>query len=69
MLSRSYQYINRSDNPSVAVAVSLLCPCRIWAEYKHSYYYYYYYYYYKHSVVISYIIYKTLIATYVLLKF
>eukprot|EP00116_Pleurobrachia_bachei_P007539 sb/3467801/ len=37
-------YINRSDYPAVTVTVILLCPCRIWAAYKHSYYYYYYYY-------------------------
>eukprot|EP00116_Pleurobrachia_bachei_P018910 sb/3479172/ len=42
-LLRSYQYINRSDYPAVTAAVPLLCPCRIWAEYKHRYYYYYYY--------------------------
>eukprot|EP00116_Pleurobrachia_bachei_P016271 sb/3476533/ len=47
LLSRFYQYINRSDYPAVTAAVLLLCPCRIWAEYKHSYYYYYYYYFSK----------------------
>eukprot|EP00116_Pleurobrachia_bachei_P006734 sb/3466996/ len=35
--------INRSDYPAVTVTVILLCPCRIWAAYKHRYYYYYYY--------------------------
>eukprot|EP00116_Pleurobrachia_bachei_P000712 sb/3460974/ len=29
--------------PAVTAVVLLPCPCRIWAEYKHSYYYYYYY--------------------------
>eukprot|EP00116_Pleurobrachia_bachei_P011848 sb/3472110/ len=27
--------INRSDYPAVTVTVILLCPCRIWAAYKH----------------------------------